>query len=61
MSREEVMTVNDLAEYLKLKKVTVYKYAQSGKLPGFKVGASWRFKKATISKWIANQEKKILR
>ncbi|MBD3426048.1 MAG: helix-turn-helix domain-containing protein [Candidatus Omnitrophica bacterium] len=51
-----VMTVEELAEYLKMKVVTIYKHAQEGKIPGFKVGSKWRFKKETIDEWIKNQE-----
>lgn len=54
--RESVMTVRELANYLKMKPVTIYKHAQGGKLPGFKVGATWRFKRKTIDLWIADQE-----
>jgi excisionase family DNA binding protein len=52
-----VFTVQELANYLRMKPITIYKHAQSGKLPGFKVGTSWRFKKSSIDKWIARQEK----
>ncbi|MBL7069611.1 MAG: helix-turn-helix domain-containing protein [Candidatus Omnitrophica bacterium] len=54
--KENVMTVPELAKYLKMKPVTIYKHAQGGKLPGFKVGATWRFKRRSIDKWIADQE-----
>jgi excisionase family DNA binding protein len=54
--RENVMTVRELAKYLKMKPVTIYKHAQEGKLPAFKVGATWRFKRKTIDQWIADQE-----
>jgi len=54
--KENVMTVCELAKYLKMKPVTIYKHAQGGKLPGFKVGATWRFKRKSIDKWIADQE-----
>ena len=50
------MTIDELAKYLRMKKVTIYKHAQEKKLPGFKVGSSWRFKKATIDKWISAKE-----
>lgn len=57
-SRENhVMTVQEVARYLRMKPVTIYKHAAQGKLPGFKVGASWRFKKKTIDRWIAMQER----
>ena len=51
-----VMTVEELADYLKMKVVTIYKHAQEGKLPGFKVGSKWRFKKDTIDEWIKSQK-----
>ena len=55
--KPSLMTIDELAKYLRMKKVTIYKHAQDKKLPGFKVGSSWRFKKATIDKWIAEREK----
>ena len=39
----KILKTKELAEYLKLTKVTVYKYANQGKIPGFKIGKSWRF------------------
>ena len=56
MEDENVFTVQELAHYLRMKPVTIYKHAKEGKLPAFKVGANWRFKKATIDRWISNQE-----
>lgn len=52
-----MMTLHEVAKYLKMRPVTIYKHAQSGKIPGFKVGSKWRFKKTTIDKWIADKEK----
>ncbi|MDP8299853.1 MAG: helix-turn-helix domain-containing protein [Candidatus Tantalella remota] len=52
-----VMTVDELADYLKMKTVTIYKHAQEGKIPAFKVGSKWRFKKETIDDWIEDQER----
>ena len=56
MPEETIFTVRELAAYLRMQVVTIYKHAKEGKLPCFKVGAYWRFKKSTIDKWIANQE-----
>ena len=53
-----IMTVEELAKYLKMKVVTIYKHAQLGKIPAFKVGSKWRFKKETVDKWIEKQETK---
>jgi excisionase family DNA binding protein len=39
-----------------MKPLTIYKHASAGKLPGFKVGSHWRFKKHTIDSWIQAQE-----
>ena len=55
--REEgVFTVQELAYYLRMKPLTIYKHASVGKLPGFKVGSHWRFKRSTIDQWIQSQE-----
>ncbi|HTL69866.1 MAG TPA: helix-turn-helix domain-containing protein [Candidatus Eisenbacteria bacterium] len=52
-----VFTVQELATYLRMRPLTIYKHASAGKLPGFKVGSHWRFKRKTIDKWIQAQEK----
>jgi excisionase family DNA binding protein len=57
LNREEgVFTVQELANYLRMKPLTIYKHASGGKLPGFKVGSHWRFKRTTIDQWIQSQE-----
>ena len=50
-----VMTISDLAVYLKISKSTLYKLAQEGKVPGQKVGRHWRFHRETIDKWLAER------
>lgn len=54
----EIMTLKEVAEYLKLAEKTAYRLAAEGKLPGFKVGGSWRFKRPEIEKWIEQETKK---
>ena len=56
MIENTLFTVQELADYLRMKPVTIYKHATEGKIPAFKVGSHWRFKKATIDSWIAQQE-----
>ncbi len=56
MRKPSLMTVEELAKYLRMKRVTIYKHAQEKRLPGFKVGSTWRFKKSTIDKWIETKE-----
>ena len=53
---DEIMTLKEVAEYLKLAEKTAYRLAAEGKLPGFKAGGSWRFKADDIDRWI--EEKK---
>jgi excisionase family DNA binding protein len=52
---DEMLTIDDLAAYLKLKPQTIYRWAQSGKLPGAKFGKEWRFRRSTIERWIDEQ------
>lgn len=42
------MTVKEVSDYLKLNEKTAYRLASEGKLPGFKVGGSWRFRRDEI-------------
>src|SRR3989338_4949497 len=51
-----LFTVQELAQYLRMKPLTIYKHASTGQLPGFKVGSHWRFKRKTIDRWISDQE-----
>lgn len=51
----EIMTMREVAEYLKINEKTAYRLASQGKLPGFKVGGSWRFKRSEIGAWIKKQ------
>ncbi len=44
----KILTTKELAAYLKLTEVTIYKYANEGKIPGFKIGSRWRFDKDKI-------------
>jgi excisionase family DNA binding protein len=50
------MTVRDVAGYLKVDEKTVYRLAKRGRLPGFKVAGTWRFKKQDIDNWIEHQK-----
>lgn len=52
--RDEIMTMDELAEYLKISKSTLYKLAVENKLPGTKIGKRWRFHKDAIDEWVKN-------
>lgn len=49
---DPVMTIHDLAKYLKLSTSTLYKLCGEGKVPGQKVGRHWRFRRDTIDRWL---------
>lgn len=53
----DVITIRELAVYLKMAEKTLYRLAAEGAVPGFKVGNAWRFRKGEIDKWIVGQEK----
>ena len=53
---DEILTLKEVADYLKLAQKTAYRLAAEGKLPGFKVGGSWRFKKEDILQWIEDKK-----
>lgn len=57
----DILTIKEASEYLKLAEKTAYRLAAEGKIPGFKVGGSWRFRKSEIDRWIASQEQKAAR
>lgn len=47
------MTIDEVALYLKLHIKTTYRLVKNGKIPGFKIGGSWRFNKNEIDDWIS--------
>ncbi len=51
----DIMNIKEVASYLKITEKTAYKLASEGKIPGFKVGGAWRFRKKEIDQWIDNQ------
>lgn len=50
-----ILTVKQLAAYLKMASVTIYRLAARGELPGTKVGGQWRFHKQAIDEWLSHK------
>jgi excisionase family DNA binding protein len=50
-----IMTVHDVAEYLRLSEAKVYKMANEGRVPALRMGKTWRFKKELIDEWIRKE------
>ena len=57
MPHTDIITIRDLAVYLKTAEKTLYRLAAEGSIPGFKVGGSWRFRREEIDNWIRKQER----
>jgi excisionase family DNA binding protein len=51
-SQAVIMTIEDVADYLRIPLSSAYKLAQDGKIPGQKVGRHWRFRRETIDRWL---------
>lgn len=51
----EILTLDEVAAYLKAGKKTVYRLAQQGQIPGFKLGGTWRFRRTELDRWISAQ------
>jgi len=54
----EVMNIRQASQYLGISPDTLYKYLSEGKLPAFKLGNRWRFKKTTLDRWMELQSEK---
>lgn len=49
---DDILTIEEVAKYLRVSERTVYDWAQKGEIPSGKIGTVWRFKKAEIEKWV---------
>jgi excisionase family DNA binding protein len=50
---DEILTANEAADYLKVNVRTLYRLIKERKIPGRKVGGSWRFRKDILDDWLA--------
>lgn len=54
----DIMTIRDVADYLRLSEATIYQMARAGRIPALRMGRIWRFKKENIDHWIENATEK---
>jgi excisionase family DNA binding protein len=47
-----ILTAKEVADYLRCHISTVYRLAKTGKLPGFRLGADWRFREDALQSWL---------
>ncbi len=52
-SESGILTIKEVAEYLKVTERTIYRLAAAKKIPGFKLGGTWRFRRSDLDEWIA--------
>ena len=51
----EIMTLEEVAHYLRLKPQTLYKWAQEKRIPAVKLGKEWRFRRSILDRWLDEQ------
>ncbi len=57
---ESVMTLRELAQFLRCHESTVYRLTKRGQIPAFRLGSEWRFLRSKIEQWIANRHEGAL-
>jgi len=57
MVKEDILTAEEVAKYLRIHPYTIKRLAREGKFPGFKVGGQWRFRKDALDKWSKKSER----
>lgn len=58
--KSDILTITEVAEYLKIAERTLYRLAAAKKIPAFKVGGTWRFPRADLDEWIKRQTSETL-
>ena len=48
---DQVFTIKELSEHLRVHPTTIYRLLRQGRLPGFRVGSNWRFNRVAIEQW----------
>jgi excisionase family DNA binding protein len=55
VTRDDIFTIKELSEHLRVHPTTIYRLLRQGRLPGFRVGSNWRFNRAAIEQWERTQ------
>jgi excisionase family DNA binding protein len=55
---ENVLTISEVAEVLRMHSTTIYRMVNRGVLPGFKIGGAWRINRATLDLWLSAEHLK---
>ena len=52
---DQIFTIKELSEHLRVHPTTIYRLLRQGGLPGFRVGSNWRFSREAIEEWERDQ------
>lgn len=52
MIEDEILTIDEIAKYLRISERTLYDWAQKGEIPAGKIGTVWRFKRSEVEQWV---------
>lgn len=58
---KRLLTIDEIAEFLHMNPMTVYSWVKDEKIPAFKIGKVWRFRKTEIDEWLKKQKYKKIR
>jgi len=58
MENKEVLSIQEASEYLGISRDALYDHIRSKRIPAFKIGKLWKFKKSLLEEWITSQVKK---
>lgn len=56
---QRLMNIDELADYLRLKKQTIYNWLHQGKISGIKVGGVWRFDRREVDNWLKSKRREL--
>ena len=54
-TNHDILTLEEVAHYLRLKPQTIYRWAQERRIPAVKLGKEWRFRKSVLDRWLDEQ------
>ena len=57
MAQHRLMDIDELADYLRLKRQTIYNWLHEKKISGIKIGGVWRFNKKDIDNWLKTKQR----
>jgi len=59
MARNKLMDIEELADYLRLQRQTIYNWLHQNKISGIKIGGVWRFNKRDIDSWLKSKRRQV--